>query len=40
MWEIPKEGDDLEDQGVDGRIGSELILGTLVGECRVDPVGS
>jgi hypothetical protein len=30
----------LEDQGVDGRMGSEWILGRLTGECRMDPVGS
>jgi hypothetical protein len=30
----------LGDQGVDGRMGSEWILGRLAGECRVDPVGS
>jgi hypothetical protein len=29
----------LEDQGIDGRIGSEWILGRLAGGCRVDPVG-
>jgi hypothetical protein len=27
----PKERDHLEDQGVDGRIGSEWILGRLAG---------
>jgi hypothetical protein len=32
--------DHLEDQGVDGRMGSVWILGRLAGECRVDPVGS
>jgi hypothetical protein len=36
----PEEGDYLEDQGVDGRMSSERILGILAGECRVDPVGS
>jgi hypothetical protein len=30
-WEIPKERDHLEDQGVGGRMGSEWILGRLVG---------
>jgi hypothetical protein len=30
----------LEDQGVDGRMESEWILGNWLGECRVDPVGS
>jgi hypothetical protein len=28
-WEIPKEGDHLEDQGVGGKMGSECILGRL-----------
>jgi hypothetical protein len=31
LWEIPKERDHSEDQGVDERIGSELILGELAG---------
>jgi hypothetical protein len=39
-WESPKEREPLEDQGTDGRIRSEWILGRLAGECRVDPVGS
>jgi hypothetical protein len=30
----------LEDQGVDGRMGSEWILERLAAECRLDPVGS
>jgi hypothetical protein len=30
----------LEDRGVDGRVGSEWILGRLAGGCRVDPRGS
>jgi hypothetical protein len=30
----------LEDQGVDGRMGSEWTLGRLAGECRLDSVGS
>jgi hypothetical protein len=30
-WEGPKERDHLEDQGVDERMGSELILGRLDG---------
>jgi hypothetical protein len=30
-WESPKEKDHLEDQGVDGRIGSKWTLGRLVG---------
>jgi hypothetical protein len=39
-WENPKERDNLEDQGVDRRIGSEWILERLARECRVDTVGS
>jgi hypothetical protein len=39
-WESSKERAHLEDQGVDRRMGSEWILTRLVGECRVDPVGS
>jgi hypothetical protein len=31
--------DHSEDQGVDGRIGTEWILGRLAGECGVDSVG-
>jgi hypothetical protein len=31
-WESPKERDHLEDQGVDGRMGSEWILGRLARE--------
>jgi hypothetical protein len=30
-WEIPKERDHSEDEGVEGRMGSEWILGRLVG---------
>jgi hypothetical protein len=30
-WESQKERDHLEDQGVDGRMGSEWILGRLAG---------
>jgi hypothetical protein len=30
-WESPKEKDHLEDQGVDGRMGSKWTLGKLVG---------
>jgi hypothetical protein len=30
-WESPKERKHLKDQGVDGRIGSERILGRLAG---------
>jgi hypothetical protein len=39
-WESLKEREPLKDQGTDGRIRSEWILGRLAGECRVDPVGS
>jgi hypothetical protein len=31
-WESPKEGNHSEDQGVDGRMGSEWILKRLVGD--------
>jgi hypothetical protein len=30
-WENPKERERLEDQGVDGMMGSEYILGRLAG---------
>jgi hypothetical protein len=30
----------LEDWGIDGRMGSEWILGRLAGGCKVDSVGS
>jgi hypothetical protein len=30
-WESQKERDHLEDQGIDGRMGSEWILGRLAG---------
>jgi hypothetical protein len=30
-WEIPKEKDQLKDQGIDGKRGLEWILGRLVG---------
>jgi hypothetical protein len=39
-WESLKERDHLEDQGIDGRMGLECILGRFSGGCRVDPVGS
>jgi hypothetical protein len=39
-WESPKERNHSEDQGVDGRVGSEWILGRMAGECKVDSVGS
>jgi hypothetical protein len=38
-WENQKERDHLEDQGVDGRMGSEWTLGRLAGACGLDPVG-
>jgi hypothetical protein len=39
--ESPKKTAYSEDLGVDGRMGSECILGRLAeGECGVDPVGS
>jgi hypothetical protein len=40
-WESLKERDHPEDRSVDGRMGSEWILGRMArGECRVDPFGS
>jgi hypothetical protein len=30
-WESPKERDHLDDQGVDGRMGSQCILGRMAG---------
>jgi hypothetical protein len=39
-WESQKERDHLEDQGIDVRTGSEWILRSLAGVCRVDPVGT
>jgi hypothetical protein len=40
-WEMPKERDHSEDQGVDERMGSELILGRLAwgGGCGLDSTG-
>jgi hypothetical protein len=35
-WESPKERDDSEDRGIDGRIGLEWILGRLVGAGGVE----
>jgi hypothetical protein len=40
LWEIPKERDHSEDRGVDGKMGSELILGRLAVGCEVDSTGS
>jgi hypothetical protein len=39
-WESPKERDKWKDQGVDGRMGSECVLGRLAGGCGLDSVGS
>jgi hypothetical protein len=36
----PEGKDHLEDQGVDGRMGSKWNLRRLVGGCGVDPPGS
>jgi hypothetical protein len=38
-WESPKKSDRSEDRGLDGRMGSEWILGRLDGEYAVDSVG-
>jgi hypothetical protein len=38
--ESPKERDNLEDQGVGGKIGSECNLGRLAWECGSDSAGS
>jgi hypothetical protein len=35
-WESPQEGDHLKDQGIDGRMGLEGILGTLAGGGGLD----
>jgi hypothetical protein len=35
-WKTPKERDHLEDQGVGGKMGSEWILGRLVGGIGFD----
>jgi hypothetical protein len=40
-WESPKEKDHSEDRSVDGKIGSEWILGKLAGVVSgVDSTGS
>jgi hypothetical protein len=39
-WESPKDRDHSDDQGIDGRMGSEWILGRLAGGCVVDSTGS
>jgi hypothetical protein len=36
----PEEKDHMEDQGVDGRVGSKRTLGKLAGGCEVDSPGS
>jgi hypothetical protein len=38
-WESLREGDHPEDRGVDGRLGTEWILGRWAGGCGVDSVG-
>jgi hypothetical protein len=38
--EARKKRHHSEDGGVDGRMGSEWILGRLAGGCGVDPAGS
>jgi hypothetical protein len=35
-WEIPKEKDNLKDQGVNGRVGSKWTLGRLVGKVWIE----
>jgi hypothetical protein len=40
LWENPKERDHSEDQGVVGKMGSELILGRLAWVCELDSTGS
>jgi hypothetical protein len=41
LWQSPKDRDNSEDRGVDGRMGTEWILRRLVGVvCGMDPVGS
>jgi hypothetical protein len=39
-WEIQREGDNLEDQGVGGKMGSEWMLGRLAWGCGLDSTGS
>jgi hypothetical protein len=39
-WESPKKRDHSEDQGVDGRMGSEWILVKLTVGCGLDSTGS
>jgi hypothetical protein len=40
LWESSKGKDKLEDQGVDGRMGSKWTLGRLVRGCGGDSPGS
>jgi hypothetical protein len=40
QWKSQKERDHFEDQGIDGRMGSEWIIGRFSGGCGVDSVGS
>jgi hypothetical protein len=41
FWcESPKERDHSKDQGVDGRMKSEWVLGTLAGGCGLNSTGS
>jgi hypothetical protein len=40
LWESPNERDHLEDRGIDGRMGSDCILGRLAVWGRVNSVGS
>jgi hypothetical protein len=39
-WESPKERDHSENRGINGRMGSEWILGTLADGYKVDSLGS
>jgi hypothetical protein len=39
-WKSQKERDHLKDQGVDGRMGLEWMLGRLAGGCGVESLGS
>jgi hypothetical protein len=39
-WESAKERGHSEDRGVDGRMGSELVLVGMAGEYKIGPFGS